>query len=177
MWGIRKNIRDFARSEDATATIEFVIVFPVVMILFIAVFETSMILTRQVMLERSLDSAVRVLRLTSNLTTTHDEIRENICANTLVISNCNEVLILDLRVIDTTNYLLPPVESLCVDRAGSVSPANQFDPGVENELMLIRACAIVDRILPFSGFGLNMTRDDTGGIHMTAASVFVNEPD
>jgi hypothetical protein len=43
--------------------------------------------------------------------------------------------------------------------------------------MLVRACMIVDRILPFSGYGLNLTRDDSGGLHMMASSIFVNEPD
>ena len=38
---------------------EFVILFPVVITLFIAAFETGMILSRQVLLERSLDEAVR----------------------------------------------------------------------------------------------------------------------
>jgi hypothetical protein len=54
---------------------------------------------------------------------------------------------------------------------------NAFSTGADNELMMVRACMIIDRILPFSGFGLNLTRDDSGGLHMMAASVFVNEPD
>ena len=32
-------------------------------------------------------------------------------------------------------------------------------------------------LLPFSGFGLNLTRDDTGGLHMVSTSILVNEPD
>jgi Flp pilus assembly protein TadG len=58
------------RRENATATMEFVITFPIIMILFIAVFETSMIMTRQVMMERTLDQAVRILRLANGLTVT-----------------------------------------------------------------------------------------------------------
>jgi hypothetical protein len=54
---------------------------------------------------------------------------------------------------------------------------NTFNPGSDNQLMMVRACMIIDRMLPFSGFGLNLTRDDSGGLHMMAASVFVNEPD
>jgi hypothetical protein len=34
--------------------------------------------------------------------------------------------------------------------------------------MMVRACMIIDRLLPFSGFGLNLTRDDSGGLHMMA---------
>ncbi|MEM6609346.1 MAG: TadE/TadG family type IV pilus assembly protein [Pseudomonadota bacterium] len=172
----------FSRSERGTATLEFCIVFPIIMILFIAVFETATILIRQVMLERSLDNSVRLLRLTSNDNITVDDIRTNVCDNTLVLPNCNDVLVVDLREIDQANYILPGEDTLCVDADGAVNPANEFNTaraagGPQNELMLIRVCAEVDRILPFSGFGLNLTRDNNDNLHMTSASIFVNEPD
>lgn len=170
------HISRFARCEDANATVEFVIIFPVIMMLFIAAFETSMLLTRQVMLERSLDQAVRYLRLTSGLSVTHDAIRQNLCENTVVLQNCEESLVLDLRPIDQDSYALPDYQAMCLGVDGEVHPANTFNPGAANELMLIRACARVERMLPFSGLGLQLTRDDTGAIHVTAATVFVNEP-
>ncbi|TBX20993.1 MULTISPECIES: TadE/TadG family type IV pilus assembly protein [Nioella] len=176
MWGLTK-ISRFFRKEEANATVEFVIVFPLIVMIFVAAFETAMLLTRQVMMERSLDSAVRYLRLTSDVTVTHDAIRDNICDNTPILINCQESLLLDLRVIDQDTYNLPDYHTLCVDRSGTVTPANQFHPGADNQLMLIRTCALVDRILPISGLGLDLTRDDTGAIHITAATVFVNEPE
>ena len=176
MWGFSA-ISRFLRSREGSATVEFVIVFPVIIIIFVAAFETAMLLTRQVIMERSLDSAVRHLRLTSGLSVTHDAIRENICENSPVLLNCNEALLLDLRVIDQETYSLPDYHTLCVDRSGVVNPANEFTPGAQNELMLVRVCALVDRILPISGLGLDLTRDDTGAIHLTAATIFVNEPE
>jgi Flp pilus assembly protein TadG len=178
MTRLRTHIRRFARAEDATATMEFVITFPVIMILFIGVFETSMIMTRQVMLERTLDQAVRILRLANGLTVTSQDIRTAICDNTGMLPNCETLLTIDLRRIDRSTYAVPNDDELCIERADlSATPANQFTVGADNELMLVRACMIVDRIFPFSGYGLNLTRDDSGGLHMTAASVFVNEPD
>jgi hypothetical protein len=176
MWGLTK-ISRFFRREDANATVEFVIVFPLIILIFVAAFETAMLLTRQVMMERSLDSAVRHLRLTSGVSVTHDAIRDNLCENTPILINCEESLLLDLRVIDQDTYNLPDYHTLCVDRTGTVNPANEFHGGADNELMLIRACALVDRILPISGLGLDLTRDDTGAIHITAATIFVNEPE
>ncbi|WJY23108.1 pilus assembly protein [Fontisubflavum oceani] len=167
---------------------EFVIVFPIIIFLFIAVFETGMILTRQVMLERALDSTVRLLRL--ELVNPPDEpdafataVRQNICANALVIPNCMDVLQLDLRAIGQTNYILPERNALCINRNDMVAPdENQVSEGRENDealenLMLVRTCVVVDRILPISGFGLNLTRDDSGGLHMVSSTVYVNEPD
>lgn len=171
-------IRDFARDDRATATMEFVIMFPVVITLFIGVFESGIILTRQVLLERSVDEAVRLLRLAQGLTLTNADIEQAICDNTRVIPNCDEVLVVDLRRIDDTTYDIPMPDVACVNRNDmTLELGNGSEFGSDNELILLRACAIVDRILPFSGFGLNLVRDDTGGVHMTAASVFVNEPD
>ena len=176
MWGLT-NISRFFRKEDANATVEFVIVFPLIVLIFVAAFETAMLLTRQVMMERALDSAVRYMRLTSGVSVTHDAIRDNICENSPILIDCQNSLLLDLRVIDQDSYNLPDYHTLCVDRSGTVNPANEFNPGAENELMLIRTCSLVARILPISGLGLDLTRDDTGAIHITAATVFVNEPE
>ena len=96
MWGLTK-ISRFFRREDANATVEFVIVFPLIILIFVAAFETAMLLTRQVMMERSLDSAVRHLRLTSGVSVTHDAIRDNLCENTPILINCEESLLLDLH--------------------------------------------------------------------------------
>lgn len=168
----------FARDERATATMEFVIVFPLIMMLFVAVFETGIILTRQVLLEGSLDDAVRVLRLAQNLTVDADDIEDAICDNTRAIPDCDNVLVIDLQLIAPPFYDLPEDDVLCVDRNDmTVQPDNRFNQGDDNQLMIIRACAIVDRLLPFSGYGLNLTRDDTGGLHMVSTSILVNEPD
>jgi Flp pilus assembly protein TadG len=180
------HIRRFARDERATSTLEFVIMFPVVLTLFIAAFETGMILSRQVLLERSLDEAVRILRLVRTITDpvtgdprplTSADIQDAICDNTNSIPRCDEVLVVQLTRVNRQTYDIPTPDVVCVDRSDlTVQPNNTFQQGQDNELILIRTCAVVDRILPFSGFGLNLVRDDTGGIHIVASSVFVNEP-
>ena len=178
MTPLRHQIRDFTRREEATASMEFVITFPVIMMLFIAVFETSMIMTRQVMLERTLDQAVRILRLANGLTVDADDIRTAICDNTSMLPDCDTLLTIDLRDVPRSDYSVPGNQELCIERADATATVNNaFNPGTDNQLMLVRACFIVDRILPFSGYGLNLTRDDSGGLHMMASSVFVNEPD
>lgn len=176
MWG-KRLISGFFRREAGNATVEFVIVFPIIIMIFVAAFETAMLLTRQVMLERSLDSAVRYLRLTSGVSVTYDAIRDNICENTAMIADCENSLALDLRVIDQSSYALPDYQTMCLDEEGTVHPLTQFNPGGEDQLMLIRVCALVDRILPISGLGLELTRDDQDNIHLIAATIFVNEPE
>jgi Flp pilus assembly protein TadG len=178
MTALTRHIRRLLRRDDGASTMEFVITFPVVMMLFIAVFETSMIMTRQVMLERTLDQAVRILRLADGLVVTPEDIRTAICDNTSLLPDCRTLLTIDLRPVERSTYAVPSNQEMCIERADtSATLSNEFSSGSDNELMMVRACFIVDRILPFSGFGLNLTRDDSGGLHMMAASIFVNEPD
>lgn len=176
---LRHRIRGFWEDETATATLEFVIVFPLLMIVFIAAFETAMILTRQIMLERTLDMSVRVLRLAQGVVTDADTVRDTMCANTNLLPNCDTLLTIDLQVIDRTTYEMPSNDQVCAGRGNGlvIAPDNEFVVGADNDFLLIRTCLIVDRILPFSGFGLNLTRDDSGGMHMMASTIFVNEPD
>ena len=51
-----------------------------------------------------------------------------------------------------------------------------FTPGVENEIMFIRVCYVVDPLFPSSGLGLRLKNDPTGGYRMIVTSAFANEP-
>jgi hypothetical protein len=131
MYGLSLHIRQFLRRENATATMEFVITFPIIMILFIAVFETSMIMTRQVMMERTLDQAVRILRLANGLTVTPADIRTAICDNTSLLPDCDTLLTIDLREIDRATYTVPGDQEMCIERADSLGHAVQHvQPGL-----------------------------------------------
>lgn len=172
------HLRRFWQREDATATMEFVILFPIIMMLFVASFETSMIMTRQVMLERTLDQATRLLRLAQGAAVTTADIRDAICDNTSFLPNCDALLTVDLQRIDRATYAVPSDNDICAERGDMIAhPSNSFEVGVDNDIMLVRVCLIVDRLLPFSGYGLNLSRDASGGMHMIATSLFVNEPD
>ncbi len=177
--GLIQRLRRFRDDDSATATLELVIVFPLLLMVFVASFESAMILTRQILLERSLDMSVRVLRLTQGVNTDADEIRDTMCANTNILPNCEELLTIDLQIVDRDTYTMPDNNQICAGRGNNlvVAPDNDFDVGVDNDFMLIRACLIVDPILPLSGFGLSLARDESGGMHMMATTIFVNEPD
>lgn len=180
LW-FKHRIKSFARDESATSTLEFVIVLPVTMLLFVAVFETGYIMSRQVLMERALHETVRVMRLATGfgLTLDADDIEDTICLNTNAIQNCDDILVVDVTLIDTVTYELNDPGISCVARQPDstvIRPPNGFTQGAGNDILLVRACAVLDLILPFSGFGLNLVRDDSGGLHMVAASMFVNEP-
>lgn len=185
-------IRRALRRDDGTASIEFVILFPVFVTVLISSMEMGVLLTRQAMLERALDIAVRDLRLGraaqqlgldlgEDEELTRDDIRQLICGYSPMISRCDENLIIELTRVDVTlvgteNWAGFAGRATCVERGASVQPATAFVQGTTNELMLIRGCALVDPIFPTSGFALNLPRDSTGAFAFVAQSVFVNEP-
>ncbi|MEJ6393953.1 TadE/TadG family type IV pilus assembly protein [Gymnodinialimonas sp. 2305UL16-5] len=172
-------IRRFLRNESGTATLELVIVFPLLMIVFIAAFESAMILTRQIILERVLDLTVRELRLTRELTTDVAEFRQVLCAKSRFLPNCTELLEVDLQIIEPVAFDVPDNNQICANRGNDliIRPDNEFETQSQNnQLLLVRTCLIVDPIIGFSAFGLNLARDESGGLHMIATSIFVNEP-
>ena len=51
-----------------------------------------------------------------------------------------------------------------------------FDPGTRSEIMVIRACLIVDPIFPGMGLGAMLPVDASGGYSIVMQSAFMNEP-
>lgn len=166
----------FWRREDGTATVEFVIVFPLVMIVFMSVFEAAVLTTRHTMMERALDLTVRSLRLTTGLAPTHAQVRDKICEYTNMIPDCANSLIVELTPIPQPSFALPAHTAPCVDRGASSPPLTTLTHGVGNQMMLIRACAVVDPLFPLTGLGLALTKDDSGGVRLVSVSAYVAEP-
>lgn len=164
------------RREDGTATVEFVIVFPLFIGILASSIEAGIFMARQVMLERALDLSVRELRLGVMEDPTHATLRDRICAQTTVIPECEGSLLLELRAVNTQTWsgLDDPVT--CIDRADDVAPPVTFNPGSDNEMMVVRACVIADPLFPFTGLGMALPKDSTGGYRISSVSAFVNEP-
>lgn len=164
------------RLADGTASIEFVLIIPVVMAVFMAGFESGLLMTRHIMLERAVDMTMRELRLGHLVDPTHDSLKTEICSRTVVISDCENVIRIHLQTISTADWSLPSDEPTCVDRAEEITPDIALDPGSESDLMLVRVCVVVDAIFPTSGIGLRLQKDDQNGYGLVSVSAFVNEP-
>ncbi|MCR8723675.1 TadE/TadG family type IV pilus assembly protein [Frigidibacter sp. ROC022] len=170
-----RTLRRFRR-EEGTATIEFVILFPVFIVLMISGIEAGVLMTRQMMLERGLDLTMRSLRLGTVANPTHDNVKALICKNSMIIPNCENVVQLELREVDTTAWNVPLEGNNCVDRTAEIDPVINFNPGERNKLMMVRACAVFDPMFPATGLAVHLPRDASGGYRLIATSAFVNEP-
>lgn len=175
---LRNALARFARGEAGTAAIELCFTLPVVMFLFIASAESGLYMTRLIMLERSVDMTMRDLRLGLIDNPTHATLKTEICSHTSILPDCENNLRLELVPVSTTTWTFPAGRVQCVDRDEEIQAAITFNPGVDNDLMLVRACMIQDAMFPGAqiGEGLAYEGDAAGGYALISVNAFVNEP-
>ena len=170
-----EKMRSFIDDQSGNATIEFVIVFPVLMWFVMMVFETGFIATRSVLLERGLDVATRDLRLGTDPTIDHTKLRNAVCENSTILANCERDLILEVVELDI-NSAYPQNQANCIDRTEEIEPTITFNPGGRNRIMFVRACMIIDPIFPGLGISLGLRKDNSGGYQLVTYTAFMNEP-
>lgn len=193
-----KKIWQAFKREDGNASIEFVILFPALMTLFLSSFEVSVFLLRSSLLEKSLDTTVRELRLGIVNPKTAAELKETLCDRASVLPNCLDTMKVELLPVPTTSFSLPSGSIKCVDIDAEIDPATTVNFGQPNDIMIVRACAKVDpffvttpwvmgmqkvggnpgdvRVLA-RVYGMDTLPTDTSGQYaVTAVSTFVNEP-
>lgn len=169
-------LRPKGLSDDGNATIEFAILFPAFLTLFLVVVETGVLLTRGVMLDRAVDISVRAVRLGALDPMTHDNLKSTICDQSVIIPDCENVLLVELRPISKTTW--GPLDNIatCVDRSADIQPVLAFDQGGGDEMMLVRVCAVFDPFFPTTGLAAQLDLDGTGAYALISTSAFVNEP-
>lgn len=169
----------FLRREDGTATVEFVIAVPIVLGLLFSSIDFGVVMLRQVFLDRAVDMAVREVRL--GRVSGSDEgiiaFREQICANTFLITNCAASLAVEMREVDTFTWSGLNEPAQCVNRAEEITPMLEFSPhNGAQMLMLIRVCAVADPFISATGLVYGMPRDASGGFFLVSRGFWVNEP-
>ena len=176
MTRIRRLSRRFRRREDGTASIEFVILFMPFMLLLSSTYEIGMANVRHVMLERGTDLAVRQIRLNTGAPPSKEDIRRMVCNGAGIIPDCLNVLEIELQSVDKATWAMPPREASCIDRDEAIQPVVKYENGLQNEMMMIRFCAVIDPLFPSFGLGYTMPKDASGGYRLVSMTAFVNEP-
>ncbi len=172
---MRRLARGFKR-EDGTASIEFVMAVPVLMTIFMASFESGLLMTRSIMLEQSVDMTMRELRLGHYNLPTADLLKSEICKRTVIFGDCEANIMIEMTRVSTATWVLPRTNVLCVNRDEDIQPVTALQIGQQNDIMLVRVCVIQDAMFPTSKFGLNLATDSEGGYGLVAVSAFVTEP-
>ena len=183
MYLLNEKLRHFANDDEAAASIEFVIIAPILFFMVFSIFEAGWLMTKQTMLSRGLNMAIRDLRLGkvggADSNEIHNNIKAKVCEKSMIFRNCDSLLHLEVREISLSTGI-PWTSPTCVDRSpeAPIAPlvvstgTHDDDPST----MFVRACVIVDPLIPGSGLGVHLTKDSTGGYSMVAFSAFRNEP-
>lgn len=76
------------QDDDGSASVEFVIVFPVVIGMVLLIFEAGWVMTKMMMLDRGLDIAMRDIRLGKPDSGDRELIKQKICDRARIFTNC-----------------------------------------------------------------------------------------
>lgn len=167
----------FRRNEDGNTTIEFVFLFPFFITLFLSAYESGVLMLRTIMLDRAVDISVRDLRLGNWANPTHAQFKDQVCDIATIIPDCENTVLVELRPVSKDTWQPLGANPTCVDRDEPIQPVTTFDAGAENEMMLVRACAVFDPMFPGAGLGFRIKElGGTRGYSLVATSAFVNEP-
>lgn len=172
----RRKLKRFLKAEDGTATIEFVLVFPAFMILFVSAFELGLLQVRHTMLERGLDVTVREIRLSTAAPPSYVNLKKAVCNNAMIIPDCLANLKIEMVRVDPRAGVSVTRVPDCVDRAQPLAPVRAYNTGNDNELMLLRVCALFDPIFPLTGLGFQIPKQSGGAYALVSMSSYVSEP-
>ncbi|MEM6728270.1 MAG: TadE family protein [Pseudomonadota bacterium] len=154
---------------------DFVIVLPIYLAFFLASFETGMLMTRQVLLDRGVDQVVRLIRLSTLNPPDYEELRRVVCANSPLVPDCENAVKIEMWRQDprgTMNF--KPVPD-CVDREEEVQPASIYELGAQNQIMFVRACVKYEPFFPTATMG-GALRDASGEYALISTNIYVTEP-
>ena len=157
------------RSERGIVTAEFLIGIVIVFTMFMVTIELSFLMARSTLLHQSLEVTMREVRLGLIINPTVQSLEGAICDRMSTIPDCASSLVLEFTQVDQTTFEMPAPQEPCTRRSAEII-ANRggelYFTGEENELMVVRACMVVDTITPFV--------DDA--FELFARTAFVNEP-
>jgi hypothetical protein len=171
----KRLLRAFRR-EDGTAAMEFVLAVPLLIMIFMASFESGLLMIRSIMLEQSVDMTMRELRLGHYTLPDAALLKTEICKRTVIFKDCEANITIDMTRISTSTWALPSTAIACIDRSEDIQPVTSLQIGQQNDIMLVRVCVIQDALFPTTGIGLGLPKDGKGGYGVFATSAFVTEP-
>lgn len=172
---LRHALRRF-HGEAGTASVEFAMSVPLIIMILMAAFESGFLMVRAIMLEQSVDMTMRELRLGHYPLPDADLLKEEICKRSVILKDCEDSIVIEMVRVNTASWTLPTNQVACVDREEEIMPVTQLQIGQQNDIMLVRVCVVQDAMFPTSGIGLDLPKESEGGYGLVAVTAFVTEP-
>lgn len=173
---ILRSLGRFGREDRGTAAVEFAMTVPFLITIFMASFESGFLMVRSIMLEQSVDMTMRELRLGHYPLPTASIIKDEICKRSVVLSKCEDNIVIEMTRINTAAWSLPTNRVACVNREEDFIPVTAYVTPTQNDIMLVRVCVVQDAMFPTTGIGLGLPKDSKGGYGLVSVTAFVIEP-
>lgn len=174
-------IRALRRDESGNAALQFAIIFPLIMLIFAFACDLGLIMMRKVMLERAVDVQVRQIRIGTRAVGDYEGLRKDICTEAIILPDCEKRLKLQLTAMVSRRWedpgRTPDCESL---KDVTFTRPREYDAASANQLVILRACVVLEPLMPGWGLGQALLADGEGGknrfYQLAAATSFVMEP-
>lgn len=166
---LRRALHRFFRDDRASASVELIFALPVVFAMFVVILELCFLMARSTLLQQALEVTMREVRLGAIVNPTVSSLEEQVCDRMSTIPDCESSMVLEFTRINLTTFAMPGQQAPCTRRTQEIRAARAgelYDTGLENELIVVRACIVVDTITPLM--------DDA--FELFARTAFVNEP-
>jgi Flp pilus assembly protein TadG len=176
-WCLPRHMRRFGQAQDGAVTVEFVILLPLLLYVFMMGFELGLLNVRHLFLHRATDLVARDIQISTKTPPTYDELKQQICDRALFQSDCIDSIRIEMRALPLADWADATRSAACVDREESDSePTQNYQPGQQNDLMLIRVCRLFEPIFPGSGLGHRLDKNSDDEYGLIVFSGFVSEP-
>ena len=174
-------LRRVLKDRSGVAAIEFAMLFPFFFTLTLYSIEIGWTVTRTVLFA----NAVRQVSKQIYVGTAHDtgldssDLEELICDTYILATvGCKETLVLELIEISDVGDN-PEDGNACVQRDDDgviIRPPVEFDPGGASSIIFVRACLVLDLLLPGLEYAVSASYQANNLNYMVATTAFVNEP-
>jgi len=171
-----RTLRRARKSENGSASVEFVILFVPFMLVCLSSVEAGVMMTRHMMLERGVDMAVRQVRLGNYDPITNDKLKQLVCEGASIIPDCLSVTKVEMKRMDPFNWVNLAGRADCVDIDDAGAPLRTFENGITNDIMVIRVCSLFKPFFPQTGLGFQLPRESGDFYALVSTSAFVMEP-
>lgn len=154
---IRSAVSTFFRDTSGAATLEFVVLVPFLMIVIFMFAEIGILTGRKVLLKRGVSIASRDIRLGDTLDET--AFRTTVCENAFLINSCIDELRVEMIPHDVAAGQNPNATVYCPNRfpePDAEPPVNNYTNGVDGDIMIIKACLIVNPVFPGAAFAAGL---------------------
>lgn len=171
------HMRRFGQAQDGAVTVEFVILLPLLLYVFMMGFELGLLNVRHLFLHRATDLVARDIQISTKTPPTYAELKQQICDRALFQQDCVDSIRIEMRALPLADWADATRTVACVDREESDSePTQNYQPGQQNDLMLIRVCRLFKPIFPGSGLGHRLPKNSEEEYGLVVFSGFVSEP-